>query len=441
MCALLAWQAFTAWAAGAGDASDLTPMGAERAGNEAGTIPPWTGGLTEPPPGFDSRRHAIDPFPGDKPLFVIDAGNLDAHRDRLSPGQQALIERYPDSWRIPVYRSRRTAAFPPAVYEAIARNAETAQLITEGQGGVSGSSIASPFPRPRSGVEVVWNHSLRWRAVRILRTEGTAAVTRAGRFTLTVALQDLVFPYALPPESIFYARHPNVLLALKTKTVEPTFLTGDGILVHETINQTDDPRKTWRYVKSARRVIRSPNFGYQLPAPNTDGLRTVDDFGLYNGPPHRFEWRLVGKRELYVPYNAYRLNSDALKPAEIVRRGHINPEHARYELHRVWEVEGTLKADARHIYGKRVFYVDEDSWQIAVADTYDLEGQLWRVNEAHAINYYQVPVLWTTLEVFHDLQQERVLVNGLDNTHPPYRFREDGDPREFSPNALIYYLR
>ena len=121
--------------------------------------------------------------------------------------------------------------------------------------------------------------------------------------------------------------------------------------------------------------------------------------------------------------------------------GHLNPEHLRYELHRVWEVEAVLKADARHIYGRRVFYLDEDSWQIAVADSYDLDGKLWRVNEAHAVNFYTVPVLWSTLEVFHDLQQERVLINGLDNRRRPHRFLNTGDPREFSPNALVYYLR
>jgi hypothetical protein len=170
-------------------------------------------------------------------------------------------------------------------------------------------------------------------------------------------------------------------------------------------------------------------------------LRTIDDFDLYNGPPDRYEWTLIGKQELYIPYNAYRLHGPQVGHADIVRTGHINPDHARYELHRVWVVEGLLKQGARHIYGRRVFYVDEDSWQIAVADSYNTDGELWRVNEAHAINYYTVPVLWSTLEVYHDLLAGRVLVNGLDNRHRPYRFLSGADPREFSPNALIYYLR
>jgi hypothetical protein len=88
-----------------------------------------------------------------------------------------------------------------------------------------------------------------------------------------------------------------------------------------------------------------------------------------------------------------------------------------------------------------VFYIDEDSWQIAVADAYDLEGKMMRVNEAHIINYYTAPTVWTTLEVFHSLQEGRVLVNGLDNNHRPYHFSNRGDAREFSPSALNFYLR
>jgi hypothetical protein len=406
----------------------LTPVGAKRDGNAAGTIPAWTGGLTEAPANYSPQFHETDPFADDQPLFTIDAGNAAKYADNLSPGQRALLEQYPETWRLHVYPSRRTAAYPQFVYDALAANAESAQLITEGRGGVNGSDITSPFPQPENGLEVIWNHNLRWRGIRVQRSQGTAAVTRAGNFTLVLDEQDWGFPYGFRNQTAFKQRYPNLLLAVKSKTVEPDFLSGN-------------PRKTWNYVRSLRRIIRAPYTGYELPAGNTDGLRTVDDFGLYNGPPDRYDWRLIGKRELYIPYNSYRAHSSDLSPKNLVMPGHLNPEHLRYELHRVWEVEAVLKADARHIYGRRVFYLDEDSWQIAVADSYDLDGKLWRVNEAHAVNFYTVPVLWSTLEVFHDLQPERVLINGLDNRRRPHRFLNTGDPREFSPNALIYYLR
>ena len=420
---------------------DLTPLGAQRSGNIAGTIPPWTGGITSPPDSYREGYHETDPFPQDQPLFQINAGNAAQYEEYLTPGQRALLAHYPKTWYMNVYQSRRSASYPDYVYQAIIGNASSASVIMEGRGGVEGARVSSPFPQPRSGVEVVWNHNLRFRGIRIQRTEGTAALTRAGRYTLVVSRQDWAFPYGLPHPVPFTERHPNVLLALKSKVIEPSLLSGDGTLLFETINQTRDPRKVWVYPRAQRRVLRSPLFGYEIPGANSNNLRTVDDFGLYNGPPERYEWKLLGKREIYIPYNAYRLHGPRVQVEDIVRTGHINPEHARYELHRVWVVEGTLKPDARHIYNRRVFYVDEDSWQIAVADSYNLDGELWRVNEAHAINYYTVPVLWSTLEVFHDLLASRVLINGLDNRHRPFDFEQRADAREFSPNALIYYLR
>jgi hypothetical protein len=419
----------------------LTPIGAEQAGNNAGTIPPWKGGLTAPPASYREGKHETSPFPDDKPLFQINAANAAQYSANLSPGQRALLERYPDSWHMNVYQSRRTASFPDFVYDAIAGNSETARVLMEDRGGVEGARVSSPFPRPQTGVEAVWNHNLRFRGLRVDRVEGYAPVTRSGRYTLILARQDWAFPYAVPHITPFTQRYQNVLLAVKSKVIAPSLLSGDGTLVFETINQTGDPRKAWRYPRALRRVLRSPFFGYELPSANSDGLRTVDDFGLYNGSPDRYEWTLIGKQELYIPYNAYSLHGPQVGYEDIVRTGHINPEHARYELHRVWVVEGRLKEGARHIYNRRVFYLDEDSWQIAVAESYNADGELWRVNEAHAINYYTVPVLWTTLEVFHDLLAGRVLVEGLDNLHRPYEFRSTSDPREFSPNALIYYLR
>jgi Protein of unknown function (DUF1329) len=232
-----------------------------------------------------------------------------------------------------------------------------------------------------------------------------------------------------------------VLLAVKSRTVLPAQLTGEGGLVLETIDQTRDPRKVWRYLPALRRMLRAPNFGYAAPAPNTDGLRTIDEFELFFGPTDRFEWTLRGKREMLIPYNAYRIGSDAVDTGDILRRHHINPELARYELHRVWVVEATLRQGAKHVYGRRVFYLDEDSWQVALSDSYDLTGQLWRTAEAHAVNYYQVPVLWATLHVFYDLKSGRYLVDGLDNGRAPYAFSDQADPREFTPNELNYYLR
>jgi len=421
--------------------TELTPVGAEREGNAEGTIPAWTGGIATPPPGYTEGSWHPDPYPEDTVLFTISAANLQEHASRLSEGQQALLRAHPDSWSMRVHPTRRSAAYPEWVYEAVKSNATSAQLVLEGKGGVTGAKVSSPFPLPQSGVEAVWNHTLRFRGVRVSRGVGSAAVTRRGNYSVLVSQQEVGIPYASPSEDAFKRAHPNVLLALKSKIIAPSLRSGDGLLVIEPLDQTRDPRKAWSYSRSLRRVLRNPFLDYDNPAPDSDGLRTVDELDLFNGPPDRFEWSLLGKRELYVPYNAYRLHGDRVDAGEILLPGHIDPARARYELHRVWVVEGRLKPGQRHVYSRRVFYLDEDSWQILVSDSYDAKGALWRFAEAHALEYYDVPVLWDTLQVFHDLRERRYFVFGLDEGLAAPRFEEGGDPREFSPNALLYYVR
>jgi hypothetical protein len=421
--------------------ADLTPIGAERAGNAEGTIPAWTGGITQPPADYTPASWHTDPYPEDAARFTIRSSNLEEHATHLSEGQQALLRRYPDTWQMHVYPTRRSASYPGWVYEAVKSNATRAQLLLEGKGSVAGAHVSSPFPIPDSGVEVVWNHTLRFRGVRVSRGVGAAAVTRRGNYSVVVSLQEVGIPYASPSDTAFKRAYPNVMLALKSKIIAPSLRSGDGALVIEPIDQTKDPRKTWNYSRSLRRVLRNPFFAYDFPAPDSDGLRTVDELDLFNGPPDRFEWKLLGKRELYVPYNAYRLHGDAVESNQILRTGHIDPERARYELHRVWVVEGRLRPGQRHVYSRRVFYVDEDSWSILVSDSYDSEGRLWRVAEAHALNYYDVPLLWDTLQVYHDLRERRYFAIGIDAGLAAPRFDEGGDPREFSPNALLYYVR
>jgi hypothetical protein len=419
----------------------LTPIGAEQAGNEAGSIPPWTGGITAPPTDVRPGAFHPDPFPDDPVLFTITAENVEEHAAHLSEGQIAMLRAHPDSWRMPVYRTRRSASYPEWVYRAVIENASRSVLVSEGKGGVRESKIGSPFPLPASGVEVIWNHTLRWRGVYIKRSNGTAAVTRRGNYRVVLSAQQIGIPYGSQEPTAFKREYANVMFAIKSKVIQPALLAGAGSLAIEPIDPTADPRKVWTYSPALRRVLRLPHFAYDFPSPNSDGLRTVDDVDLFIGAPDRFAWKIVGKRELFIPYNAYRLHRGEIDASDILRRSHIEPSLTRYELHRVWVVEGTLKPGQRHVYSRRVFFVDEDSWQISVSDQYDRDGKLWRIAEAHALNFYEVPVLWHTLTTYQDLEQHRYFVSGLDNERSAPVFGDEADPREFSPNALSYYIR
>lgn len=391
----------------------LTPLGGQMEGNAAGTIPPWSGGLTMAPAGYGGPgKHHVDPFVSDELLFTIDSSNLEQHRASLTPGQQALFATYPDTFRMPVYVSRRTAAAPDSVYEHTRVNAQSAQL-REGGNGFIGAYGGIPFPLPRNGIEAVWNHIARYRGTYVVRRAADVAVQRNGSYVPIVAQHEALFRFYDPRASA--ATLDNLLFYYLQQTRSPARLAGGAILVHETLDQLQQPRQAWAYNAGQRRVRRAPSLAYDTPIAAADGLRTADDTDMYNGSPDRYDWKLLGKQEIYIPYNSYRLGSPQIRYKELLTPGHLNPEYTRYELHRVWVVEGTLKKDARHVYSKRRLYLDEDSWQAAVVDQYDGRGELWRVSMAYLKNYYELPTVWSALDVFHDLQARRYHVQNLDN--------------------------
>jgi hypothetical protein len=176
---------------------------------------------------------------------------------------------------------------------------------------------------------------------------------------------------------------------------------------------------------------------FDNPGTNSDALRTSDQFDMYNGSPERYDWTLIGKKELLVPYNSYKLHSNTIKYSDILKKNHINPELARYELHRVWVVDSKLKAGQNHLYSRRTLYVDEDSWQILAVDCYDRLGQLYRVQEGHVINFYDVPAIWTALETVYDLSNGRYLALGLDNEESRSRdFTQKRTEADYTTAAL-----
>ncbi|NVJ59289.1 MAG: DUF1329 domain-containing protein [Gammaproteobacteria bacterium] len=423
----------------AGDAAkigrELTPMGSEKAGNADGTIPAWNGGVTKPPAGYKSGDHHPAPFAADKAKFTITAANAKNYQDKLSPGIMAMFQAYPETFKMPVYPSIRTASYPQYVYDATKANATRAELV-EGGNGLKNAAIGTPFPMPQNGLEVIWNHIVRYRGVTVMRDTGQVTPTRDGAYTMVKFRDELDQLYTREGMTPQKLEEENMLFYFKQWVLSPARLAGTALLVHETLDQIKKPRQAWTYNTGQRRVRRAPNVAYDAPGTASDGLRTTDDFDMFNGAPNRYNWKLLGKKEMYIPYNNYELHSDKLKYDDIVKPGHVNSEFTRWELHRVWVVEATLKEDTRHIYKKRVFYIDEDSWQIAVTDIYDNSDELWRVGFAFAINYYDVPAIWSTLDVIHDLKAGRYIAIGLDNEDEMYDFKVERGAEDFTPAAL-----
>lgn len=414
---------------------NLTPIGAEQAANADGSIPAWTGGLAKNAAPVDANGFLSDPFSNDKPLFTITKDNVGQYKDKLTAGQLEMFKRYGNTYTIPVYQTRRSATLPESVFAAAKKNATSTQLIPGGNG-MSNFDTAVPFPIPKNGVEVIWNHITRYRGGSFSRVivQATPQANSASGSLVTFKDQ---FTFRTQLKDYNPSEPSNVMFYFTQNVLQPSRLSGEILLVHETINQVEEPRLAWIYSAGERRVRRAPQVAYDGPGIATDGLRTSDNYDMYNGSPDRYDWKLIGKKEIYIPYNSYKLASTKLKYDDILRPGHINQDLARYELHRVWEVEATLKPGQRHIYAKRRFFIDEDTWQAAEIDHYDGRGMLWRVAEAHSMQFYDHQVPFYALETLYDLQSGRYLALGMTNQESRfYDFNFEASSSNFTPAAL-----
>ncbi|SDW43249.1 DUF1329 domain-containing protein [Marinobacter mobilis] len=410
----------------------LTPIGAEMAGN-GNEIPAWDGGLQTIPAGYKNDGIYLDPFADEEPLFIINQGNVNEHAERLSPGQIAMINKYPD-YVIPVYPTHRTSAYPDNIEQETVANATSVELV-QGGNGLANYQNATPFPVPQNGLEVIWNHITRYRGGSVQRNVAQVTPQENGAYSPVKFQDELTWRASLtdydPNEDA------NVLFYFKQAITAPARLAGNVLLVHETIDQVSEPRRAWLYNAGQRRVRRAPQVAYDGPGTASDGMRTSDNFDMYNGAPDRYDWELVGKKEMYIPYNSYRLVDRSLSYDDLVKPGHINQDYTRYELHRVWHVRATLKSGQRHIYAQRDLYIDEDTWQASVIDHYDGRGELWRVAEAHNMYFYDRDVPWYAIETLYDLLSGRYLANGLTNEESnPYQFGVDRASRDYTPAAL-----
>ena len=411
---------------------DLTPLGGERAANAAGTIPVWEGGLTTPPASYQPGMHHPDPYAADAALYTVTAQNLGQYQQVLPAGLQTLIQTHPD-YKLRVFPTRRSAAAPQYVYDATKANATKAELIAGGNG-VSGAAAGTPFPIPQNGQEVIWNHIMRFRGEQIHMVANHVAVLANGSYSLVLRDREIYFVYGR--QGAQEGDLDNTLFHYKYSVTAPSKLAGSALLVEETIDQVMAIRKAWRFNRGERRVRRLPMLAYDALQPDTNGMALADQVDSYNGAPDRYEWKLLGKQEMLVPYNSYAVHQKGIPYEQILKAKTVNPDLLRYELHRVWVVEADLRTGFSHPYAKRRFYIDEDSWQILAVDLYDKGGKLVGLQESHPISYYDVPVFSSTLETIYDFKGSRYFVDGLDNNEPMYDFNADISPRSFSPASL-----
>ncbi|WHS58103.1 DUF1329 domain-containing protein [Pseudomonas sp. G2-4] len=352
--------------------SELTPFGAERAGNADGSIPAWDGGYTKVVAGYKPGDKRPDPFAGDKPLDSIKASNMEQYAGQLAEGTKLLLKKYPD-YRLDVYPTHRSAAAPQWVYDNTAKNAGRATLDVATEK-VSGAFGGIPFPIPENGAQVLWNYRLSWQGAETISAPFDTWLMTAGgkKVQATRALFSYRFPYYAESGSL--ENFAGKYQVGKLLTELPSSKAGEGLMTHWDMDPAN--RAAWQYLVGQRRVRRAPNIAYDTPDFVTSGVGLFDEAFMLFGPTDRYDLKLAGKKELIVPYNNNR--AGLVKSDELVKPNFLNPDLVRWEKHRVWVVEATLKSGKRHVVPRRTYYVDEDSWQILLVDGYDAQGKLGR---------------------------------------------------------------
>ncbi|SFB34626.1 Protein of unknown function [Collimonas sp. OK607] len=389
--------------------SELTPLGAEKAGNREGTIPAWTGGYTKVPSGYKPGNVRPDPFSDEKPLYSITAKNMAEYADKLSDGQQVLLKKYP-SYRIDVYPTHRTAAAPQSVYDNTLKNATRAKSSANGYS-INGAFGGIPFPIPKNGAEAMWNHQLRWQGESVLYSHA-AYVMSGGKPLLAATVHaEMSFPYFFKEDSL--ETFKGDYWHLYQVTTAPAYKAGESFLVRDPVDYEAKGRQAWQYLVGQRRVRRGPSLAYDTPNSVTSGVDFFDEVSLFLGALDKYQWKLVGKKEMYIPYNDNKFFQKT--PEEVLGQNYLNPDDVRWELHRVWVVEATLAPGKRHVIPKKKFYLDEDTWDAVLYDGWDAQSQLWHSGMALPILAFEYPGVITYPFSIQDLLKgsyQATIING-----------------------------
>lgn len=389
----------------------LTPLGAEKAGNADGSIPAWDPKSIPIPNNFvPGSDNYVSPFANEKPLYTINNDNYNQHNANLTDGTVALLKKLgSDGFLVNVFPSKRAYETPNWFSKNTKRNATSAELVDDGQRIVN-NYPGTPFPIPKSGLEVLWNHMVRYVEPQTQEYD-VYYVGQNGKPVLsTTAFGASQYPIFENPDEPVGDKNWS---ELRINYEAPARRAGEILLVHEPgADYTKGKgRKAWQYLKGQRRVRLAPAVAFDTPNPAVAGTSTYDDFSLWNGSPERYNWKLLGKKEIIIPYSNYEFlfEKDVL---DLLKPKFIDPQYTRWEKHRVWVVEGTLKDGQRHLYAKRRYYIDEDSWVAHAGETYDSKGNLWRVHYMYSAKLYDRQSSFFAAYVTYDLLQNIYSLNG-----------------------------
>jgi hypothetical protein len=410
---------------------ELTPVGAEKAGNKDGTIPQWA-----PAPQRGALSGEFPDFPdidAEKPKFTITQANMAQYADKLTEGHKYLLKTYPD-YKMNVYPTHRIVGWPDFIYAATKENATSCEMI--GTDNPNNCKLGFPFPIPKTGAEPIWNHKLKWRGEAVTRYNNQFIVQPSGQYQQTKIIEDVEFHYASHEHPVPLTKDAGEFLFYLSRTISPPRIAGTYILVHEKAGVGAAGRAAWLYSPGLRRIRRAPTVCCDNPYEGTDGHQFYDQVDMFNGVLERYDWKLVGKKEMYVPYDGYILAGPKTKFRQMMAPRHLNQDIPRYELHRVWVIEANLKAGTNHTFKKRVMYVDEDGWNIVAVDDYDKRDQLYQFQEGHYVWAPNIQAGTTIPEIIYHFDSGRYFVTAAANEDKPNDLTVRFPPGYFTADAV-----
>ena len=417
---------------------ELTCVGAEKAGTKSG-VPEYSGKWLGTPPGITYTphvgQHPVDPYADEKPVFTITAENQTQYAASLSEGQKALFAKFPKTFRMDVYPGHRDFRLPDSACIAAKKNALNAEISDGGLGITGAVKGAIPFPIPKDGNEALMNNMFPNRAFTEEAVRDAANVLSDGSISWGRQRTQGMDLIGMPSEN--GKPLEGVMAYSRASTLLPEREKGGVSVSSEPVNFAKSKRLAWAYDPGTRRVRQLPEYGFDQPIPSSGGKMTIDSDRLFNGSPERYTWKLLGKREMYVPANSYKIHGKNVKYADLIKQGVPNSDFIRWELHRVWVVEGSLKEGYRHLYGKRVLFLDEDTGQAVMSDFYDTRGSLWQY--AYINYYYAFDInAWQAGTSFYfDLNSGGYVAYNLFQERPngPILNKGDMTPSMFTPEA------
>ena len=386
--------------------------------------------IEQPIKSYDSSKNSYpDPFSEDKIIFTITNENyLEFSENILTNGQVEMFIKYPKTFKMNIYKSRRSCAVPPEVYALTKSNA----ILTDEGEGIEGIVGSIPFPQPSEALHHVWNHILRYRGVEISGSSPFFIIDPDGSRVLGAG-EAIAKNYWNP----FTKNEKGLQGMLMTKVTHPPRLADASALVIESLNAFKTPRKAWVYNPGTRRVRRAPDIAYDYKPSASQGLTTTDQFDGFNGAKDRYNWKSLGSQVKLMPYNAYKFHETPMD--EVLDPYHVNQDFLRYELVNVNVVKAELKNDKRHIIPERVMYFDVDSHNMLVEETFDANSEIMAYREFPIINFYDQPMCLSIHSATYDFATRRYQlanVRSIDIPKIEWRLKEPHDERMFTPEGL-----